>query len=135
MTFFILIKMAWASWGKISRLTRSNSQLDSSLFIKAQTCVLLRKFLEWGSGNHLSLMINTLVPFPIRQVEPKANTVLAQKCFAKHKSLHTCLPRRASLKHFKSLKLIPPWFLASIASSNLPNEFSCVHLDIPTKIC
>ena len=66
------LRMAFSSWGKSSERTRSSIQQELSSSMRAQTWVLLRKFvmgdmiwLEFKSSSLLSFQITTSLPSPI----------------------------------------------------------------------
>ena len=74
----------WASWRKISCVTRSLVHLGPSSSIRAHTFAFIGRFF-WGemicfvdiSSSHLSPIICTIVPSPISQYAPCLTTSLA----------------------------------------------------------
>ena len=77
-------KICWASWGKNSYVTHSVIHLGPSSSIRAHTFAFIGRFF-WGemtcfvdiSSSHLSPLICTEAPSPIRQYAPCLTTSLA----------------------------------------------------------
>ena len=75
------LRMVFASWGKSSKRTRSSIQQELSSSIRAQTWMILGKFLmgdmirlEFKSGSLLSFQITTSLSSPICHLEPNLTT-------------------------------------------------------------